>query len=609
MFSISKTSFQHLGAEDKNNRQSLGTDSRRQLLKASSKLQSTSNLSDAPLDGTKVNNNLAIELDLNPLLYNLGPGQSEESLYRVYRDMYLIDPVAGSCADLMSNMPFSDFNLGGIAAKDKKIEQVFQDTLERLNVKTLLPESALDYLVMGKSTQSILINSSTKQFVDFMVHDPESVKVQKIPFYSQDPILTVKFSKELQKILTSTSDRIQDLKATFGNEIFDKINSGELELDPLSTIHVPRKTSPNSTGVSWFHRVLPIYLFEKNLYRGTLVESARRQRGIMHITVGDGDEWQPTPADFEYISELFTNADADPLGAIVTTRPGIMTEEIRQGGDFWKITDVWDSTLNFKLRALGVSEAFLSGDATIDTSNAGMMVFLEQLKAFRDNHTKRFFYQKLFPLISFVNGYTVKQGKIKIDDALFGSVGGNLSKAHSIINNSGQLLVPTVQWAKHFKPEGDSGYMDILKTLTEAGVPVPIRAMAAAGGFNIDKLLIEQEDDFEMRDRIGQLNQRLAEIKAKYAPAEGAGGESESAEMLANVLADSSLGKNKSSTKKRGTPSLTERFSTTSDDSEITTVTRTGKKKMVHNQVAANAKANNSILKAAKQLASNNPAL
>jgi hypothetical protein len=79
--------------------------------------------------------------------------------------------------------------------------------------------------------------------------------------------------------------------------------------------------------------------------------------------------------------------------------------------------------------------------------------------------------------------------------------------------------------------------------------------------------------------------------------------------MLANVLADSSLGNNKSSAKKRGTPSLTERFSTTSETAEITTVSRTGKKKMVHNQAAANAKANDSILKAAKQLAANNPAL
>jgi hypothetical protein len=55
---------------------------------------------------------------------------------------------------------------------------------------------------------------------------------------------------------------------------------------------------------------------------GTLLESIKRQRAIMHITVGDVD-WEPTEDDLDYVTELFTNADADPLGAVIATRAGI----------------------------------------------------------------------------------------------------------------------------------------------------------------------------------------------------------------------------------------------------------------------------------------------
>jgi hypothetical protein len=607
MFSISKTSFLNRGPSKDAKLSIIGTNGKPKVGNmVDNQFTSTSGLSDTPLDGTKINNNQGVQIDLEPMLTGMAPG-SESSLYRVYRDMYKVDPICGSAADLMAHLPFSDFTLGGINSQDNRIEQTFNDTLERLNVKTLLPEAALDFLVMGSSTSSILMNASTKSFVDFMVHDPENITQKKLPFYSQDPILTVKFDSTMQKLLTSDSPRIAGLKELFGSEIFAKINTGELELDPLSTIHVARKSGANSVGTSWFHRALPIYLIEKNLYRGTLVESARRQRGIMHITVGDGDQWEPTPADFEYVSELFTNADADPLGAIVTTRLGISIEEIRQGGDFWKVTDIWDSTLAFKLRALSISESFLSGDATIDTSNAGMMVFLEQLKAFRENITRRFFYNKLFPLISLVNGYQVKNGKTVIDPNLLSNHSGSVEKALKAMNDSGKLLIPTVQWAKHLKPEGDSAYVDLLDSLTQKGVPVPLRALAAAGGFNIDKLLFEQEDDLALRDKVGELQTRTKAILAKYAPAvEGEGGESESsaslkADLLARILSDSSIVGGISSTKKRGAPSLLNRFKSDSEHSEITTQSKTGKKKSVYGQKKAQTAANENILKVVKK--------
>src|SRR5690606_40146240 len=80
------------------------------------------------------------------------------------------------------------------------------------------------------------------------------------------------------------------------------------------------RRAPRSTLFPYTTLFRSIWLMEKNLFRGTLVETARRQRGILHLTLGDGDQWEPTMADMQMAMELFQNADADPLGAVIATR-------------------------------------------------------------------------------------------------------------------------------------------------------------------------------------------------------------------------------------------------------------------------------------------------
>lgn len=313
------------------------------------------------MPGTNVGTTL-VTVDLEPLLQGITPQIETKHFYTLYRDIYYTDPVCGSTVDLMSSLPFSDFNLGGI--EDNRVESAYMEILERLNVRSLLPEISVDYLVLGAYCGSLLYNFESKIFSDIMSHAVEDMTIQSLPFYSQDPILTVKFNQAVKTLMQSDSPRMQRLRKKLGNAVIDKLQEDSLELDPISTIYLPRRTfAANNVGTSYFKRVLPIYLLEKNLFRGTLVESSRRQRGIMHITLGDGDQWEPTVNDMDYTTELFMNADLDPLGAIVATRTGISIEEVRAAGEFWKITDIWDSTMPFKMRALGVSESFLSGDA------------------------------------------------------------------------------------------------------------------------------------------------------------------------------------------------------------------------------------------------------
>ena len=891
--------------------------------------------------------NLPITVDLDPLLYGIAEDSlaSRTTFTRLYKDMYYYDAICGTAVDLYSSLPFSEFTLGGV--NDVKILDIFYENIERLNIRTLLNELSIDYLVTGTFLGSLLYNRDKKLFFDIMPHDIGNADIIPMPFYSQDPIITMKFPEEVRKALGHPSKRIEAIKEKLGQTVIDKLLSGSIELDPIGTIYLPRKTFAASEGTSLFKRVLPIYLIEKNLFRGTLLESAKRQRGILHITVGDGDQWEPTQADMESITDLFLNADADPLGAIITTRLGITTEELRSPSDFWKFTDISDQTATMKLRAMGISDSLIGGDATINcvigstliptsngllrigslfdhtksstqpvnflvssrygiekatkwvysgeqsvisvtaesgnnitgtpkhrllvlrdsvldwvylkdvmltdhlclstratiqmehcatyknvkldyrvtyiigcilkkgyrekdvikiqlnretaerfieyyaqifepitfvearskffititnvfavtlltklvgsknslpwsitkncyesqlsfiaalvdttalnkivfdspslgkelqcllnslgimcnlkfnyitfpegedyvlyshidkycatkhaihytrrlwfgfpmadgtilpydecdkssevlvtkyrfvkvvlikdagvqkvydlsinpnnpsyvanglvshnTTEASLSVFIEQMRAYRDRITRKLLYNKVFPLISMVNGISTKNGKVlRSDNAI------DVENAMDILQDGSKLLIPVVHWNKQLKPEGDTAYLDLLDRMTANGVPVPLRAMAAAGGFNLDELLVQQDDDLGIRQRIKVYMDKLAKFKA--ASEEGGGdGEMEASTLkskhssLSLLDADPSERHYSSVLGSGGKRSLLSR----QFDPEITDVTKTGKKKIVIDQRAANRKANNNLVKAVKSISKN----
>ncbi len=554
--------------------------------------ESLSAMSPTGMQNSNVSSN-PISVDLDPMLSGFAPQQEHLMFYRLYRDMYYNDSVCGSAVDLMSAMPFGEFSLGGVS--DRKALQVFNETIERLSLRTLLPEVSIDYLVLGVHCSSLLYSKERRMFVDTMPHAVENMTVKTIPFYSQDPIVSVKFPKEVQEIFSASnqSPRIARIRKLVGQVVVDKIASGSLELDPMSTLYIPRRTFTNTaTGTSYFRRVLPLYLIEKNLYRGTLLESARRQRGILHLTLGDGEDWVPTVPDMDFMTELFMNADSDPLGAIIATRQGVDVNEIRQGGDFWKVTDFSDSVLNAKLRALGISESFLSGDANYNTADNGLTVFIDMLRSYREMMTRKIFYDKLFPLISLINGYTVNtRGKIVTQEGLMDTL--SPEEALFTLNDGSHLLIPTVSWAKNLKPEGDQQYLDVLNGLTDKGVPVPIRMLAAAGGLNLDELLRHREDDLALRKSLSEYMKAIQDLAPK--PEGGEGEESESA-VAAAVLAATRPETRSAVLGSNGrVPLLSRDFG---EAAEVKGQTKTGKPKAILNQTRANQRINKQIARA-----------
>jgi hypothetical protein len=132
--------------------------------------------------------------------------------------------------------------------------------------------------------------------------------------------------------------------------------------------------------------------------------------------------------------------------------------------------------------------------------------------------------------------------------------------------------------------------MEMLRGLQEMGVPVPLRALAAAGGFNLDSLLINRDEDLILQKQITDYQNQVAKIKG--APP-GGGDEGMGSFSGSRVLNG------------RKMPTLKDRDF--GEASEIYTFDHGGQKKHVFNQTRANAKANEKLYKAMKSLDPKNP--
>lgn len=284
-----------------------------------------------------------------------------QALALFYRDMYLHDSVAGSAVDIQSSFPFSDWELRGLSAEDLKI---YNDSLERLSLQELFPLISVAYLTDGFFAGSLVFDYRSKQFMDVLIHDALSCEIQPSPFHNIDPKITVHTNGQTKAFLDSGSAYTNAYLRTMPVQFIELLKSDAFELDPVSTLFVARRVLTDRAYTSYLQRLLPCYLVEKVLFRGTLVEAQRRQRATTHIQAGD-DTWTPTDDELYDLVQLFQSTESDPLGAYIATRNNIQVSEFRSAGDMWKWYETSESLTPMKLRSLGISDAFLSGDACL----------------------------------------------------------------------------------------------------------------------------------------------------------------------------------------------------------------------------------------------------
>ena len=412
-----------------------------------------------------------------------------------YRDIYLYDAVGGCAVNIQSSFPFSDWELRGLSDDQLKI---YNDALERLGIRDLLPKISTAYLVDGFYAGSLVFDDQTKCFMDILSYDSLQCQVTASPFNNIDPEVIVHTSGMMKNFLNNHSTYVDKYLQEMPKGIIDLLNQEQFVLDPISTLFIGRRCLLDRAYTSYLQALLPTYLIEKTLFRGTLTEAQRRQRSTSHITAGD-DVWTPTSEELAAIVQQFQMSENDPNGAWVATRNAIQVSDVRPAGDFWKWTDTADQLVSMKLRALGISEAFLSGDASYSSSESAYSTFIETVNSYRDHLTNKIFYNKIFPLIAVVKGLYKEGTKNKCDnpiDFLFN------------ITNRQNLLMPKLHWHKELTTREEDSQFDMLQNLSELGVPVAIKTWISAAGLDYDSLLRDLREDQNTRAELAQFTQQ-----------------------------------------------------------------------------------------------------
>ena len=296
----------------------------------------------------------------NTTFLGILPEYNENMLLTYYRDCYYYDSIAGSTVDILSTFPFSEYTLTGV--ENKHITK-FSESMARIDMRGMMQEVSLSYLVDGAFIGSLIYDRESNGFQDVLIHDMANANITQQPLYALDPAISVNTTNVLNEFMNSGSPYVEQIMRSYPQGVIETFMRGSVVLDPVTTLFMPRRALRDRTHSSYLKRLLPVYLLEKLLYRGTLTEATKRLRATTHITAGD-DTWEPNNAELQTILADFQRSELDPLGAWLITRNGVQVNDVRPGGDFWKWTDNIDTLTPFKLRALGISEAFLSGDAS-----------------------------------------------------------------------------------------------------------------------------------------------------------------------------------------------------------------------------------------------------
>lgn len=448
------------------------------------------------------------------MLDDILPSDQTE-LQTTYSKIYAHDGIAGPAIDLIANLPFSDFN---ITCEDKEFEEIATKTCNALDIQTLMPEIMTEFLMRGRAVGSLIFDDNLGIFTDFIGHDVDLYVVTPIPVRNVDPKIDLRNSPAWRQFVASNDPRDLEVKQQMPQKFLQIMSQGgNIPLDPLTTLWLPRRTTiTDRVGTSLLTRILPFWALEKNLFGGTIVAARRRRRAILHVECGVESTWEPEAEEMDSIAGLFISADDDPDGAVVVTRSGVVPNEIRQANDFWKISEEGDWLANSKMRALGINEAFLSGDASYNNMETALSVFVESIKALRQAMTTRIFYNKIFPTLARVHGFVKRtpaqmQHRIHVQPTPQMRSIDRPTYNQSIKYSKEDLICPTLHWAKQLQPVADNDYIDILKAMKEEGLPIPLKVFGAHAGVDVDKILEMLGEDAKLRKQIKDFKQSLGE--------------------------------------------------------------------------------------------------
>jgi len=426
---------------------------------------------------------------------------------KIFRNLIMFDPIAGPATEYWRDLAFSsNIVLGGL--NDPKLEKFFRDAVDASGIIPIMPMLLSDYLTFGKFVFHMLFDDRLGYWTDTIPHDLDYVSIKVPPVPRLDPLIDVQPNQEMREWAVSSDPRAVMQRQQIDPVLVSLMAAGSpIPLAPENTMFLPRRVfSTDHYGTSYLTRIMPFKIYEKALLDASIAGARRRAGPLWHITVWPDAE----DSEMAEVLDLFFAAEEDPIGGKVITREGVTVNPVGGGSaDFWKLSDEWTFLTEAKMRALGISDTFMSGEANWNSMEMILSTFLEKVRAVRTYFTQKILLEKMFLQLAQIHGFK-KRSEAELSHRV--RTGGPRSRGGS----EPEYQIPTVEWDKPLSPVADREYMDILDGLEEKGIPIPIRMRAQVAGFDLDKALESFPSDLETQKQIYQHKLASSKLAASY---------------------------------------------------------------------------------------------
>lgn len=453
------------------------------------------------------------------LLYNnIGQFQTpraKQTHNKLMRQIYDFDPIAGPAIDLYSDLPWSSFDIGGIS--DPAILHIYEDALNNLKLEHYLPQITANYLVYGRICLHFLFDAGPGVWTNFILHDDDDIRITPVPLLNEDPLVDLMPSASLKAFIMSKDERAGVYKDMFPGDLIDKIERGEpIPMDNSNTLYLPRRSmASDHLGTSMFSRIIGLITLERALFNASVSRAQRSAGTIRILKMGRSgiDGWLPTDEEVTSAVTSLMMAEEDPVASIVGFKTSDVTVESIAGSGqdaLWKISDENSYIEAAKMKALGLSETMLSGDATYNNLDTSLSIFLEKVKTMRDFFTRKIIIERVFEPLAKAHGFYQKDSLTKGRSLQpRGFMGGKIQIKD--VSDS-KLILPTIQWTKPLEPRMDSSLIELLDKAEEKGLPITLRKWATATGQNISEIQGQVADDIKLRKEFAEYQKQKESI-------------------------------------------------------------------------------------------------
>jgi len=391
----------------------------------------------------------------------------------IWREIYKRDAAIAIATDMYSDLPWSKFDLTGI--EDTSIRKFYEDMFNDLNVVPKLQTFTREYLVTGELILHMIFNSIKGYWERVISHDPDYIRVEGVGLALEQPLLWLRPTPEIKKLVTSSDPRVRKLQNVLPKELLMSFRMNkEVPLDSLNTTYVPRLNfSRDIRGMSLYTRLYRIVMYEDFVVNASLAIAQRHAAPLRIFKLGDPQTgWLPDDDDEAAFAEMLSIAESDPLAAIIMHH-NVSCELVGVQDKVLLISREWEFIERVKLLALGVSKAFLVGETSFAASVAGLQTLLERLSTLRNKIEHDWLVRKVMQPVAEMNEF-YKRPESEL--------------AHRVrikSPNQMELLIPKIKWQKNLDPTQDVAILNIWRDLKERGL-ISERTYTAGAGVDID---------------------------------------------------------------------------------------------------------------------------